>query len=72
MSLPRIAVCGNQGRWAVFVPGYGDIAIVPHLWKEGDLFRDPLLVPGVSKTEELVRRLQETGLVVTADFDLDG
>jgi hypothetical protein len=69
-ELSRITVCGHQGRWAVYVPDHGDLAIVPTLWRQGDIFWDPMLVPGVSKTDELTRRIRETGLAITADFSV--
>jgi hypothetical protein len=78
MSLPRITVCGTQGRWSVFVPGYGEVGIVPDLWRAGGLTHvDPKLTPDglpkfARKTEELVKLIRETGLVVTAEFELSG
>jgi hypothetical protein len=81
-SLPRITVCGQQGRWSVFVPGYGEIAIVADLWRAGgSTYCDPWMTTErltskkkreARNVKELVELIRKTGLVVTAEFDLGG
>jgi hypothetical protein len=77
--LTRITVCGNQGKWSVFIPDYGDVGIVADHWKHGgpedcpDTHHDPNLFPGCSrntKATKLADLLMTTKLAVTADIPL--
>jgi hypothetical protein len=72
-ELERITVRGSQGEWWVFVPGYGDVGIVPDLFKDGDKYSNRRLTPSRGpKANKLADLIREKNLVVTADIVFDG